>query len=456
MKADVTSLENLYRGFESQRKERLGGALPTWADALVQQAHSEWTEHGLPNRKNERWKYTSLDFLKKSELVPTGAGPQKPIDWSENPDLQAFFAMDAYRLVFNRGEFLDTQSTALPESCFFRTLPELLTTQVDAHGVEHFRDTLKRELADDEANSDLLTLSNSFLLDGFYLSIPRGQVIEKPLVILHLGYGDAEKETAVFTQSLIDIGPASDLRVLEVYWDLRTGSYFQKSHARYCIGEGAHLQRVVLQNEGPQARHIHGFSSELGRSANLTNSTVTLAAGLSRHNVRVDLMAEGAEAQVDGLYMTEDGEHSDHNIVLNHSQPNTTSRQLYKGVLSGRSRAVFNGKVVIHPKAQKSNAEQLNKNLLLSARAEVDTKPELEVYADDVKAGHGATTGQLNPDEIFYLCSRGIDGHEATRMVAEGFAREVIYRIPDETLRTTALEYLNRSLKDLDLMQESK
>jgi Fe-S cluster assembly protein SufD len=199
--------------------------------------------------------------------------------------------------------------------------------------------------------------------------------------------------------------------------------------------DGARLEHYRVQDESLAAFHIATTRAELGRSSSFDTTNITLGAKLSRHNLGVVMNEEGAECWVDGLYIVGDGQHTDTHSLIDHQRPQCTSRQLYKGILDGKSRAVFNGKVFVRRGALGTDAQQTNKNLLLSKDAHVDTKPQLEIFADDVKCAHGAAIGQLDEDELFYLESRGIHTDLARNLLTYGFAEEVIAKIKIESIK---------------------
>ncbi|HVF87595.1 MAG TPA: Fe-S cluster assembly protein SufD, partial [Pyrinomonadaceae bacterium] len=211
------------------------------------------------------------------------------------------------------------------------------------------------------------------------------------------------------------------------------------------VGEGARLVHYKVQRESERAFHVASTRAALGRGSSYDLTTITLGAQLSRHGVEVRLAAEGAECWVDGLYLVGEGQHADTHSLIDHQQPHCTSHQNYKGILDGKSRAVFNGRVFVHRDAQQTDAVQSNKNLLLSTEARVDTKPQLEIFADDVKCAHGATVGQLEEEELFYLASRGLHPELARNLLTYGFAEELIEKIKIESIKTQLDEaILNR------------
>ena len=215
----------------------------------------------------------------------------------------------------------------------------------------------------------------------------------------------------------------SSATIIESYRDLASchrvsaGSYFTNAVVEIVLKDGARLEHYRVQDESPEAFHVTTTRADLGRNSSFDTTNITLGARLSRHNLSVVMDHEGAECWVDGLYIVGDGQHTDTHSVIDHKQPHCTSHQLYKGILDGKSRAVFNGKVFVRHGAMGTDANQTNKNLLLSNEAQVDTKPQLEIFADDVKCAHGAAIGQLDEDELFYLESRGIHSDLARNLL---------------------------------------
>jgi Fe-S cluster assembly protein SufD len=223
--------------------------------------------------------------------------------------------------------------------------------------------------------------------------------------------------------------------VIESYASTTDSTYLTNTVVEIVLADNARLEHYKVQRESQSAFHIATTKAELGRGSNFNTTTITLGGQLSRHDINVKLDAEGAECAVDGLYIVGNGQHADTHSLIDHRQPHCTSRQLYKGILDGKSRAVFNGKVFVREGAQQTNAMQTNRNLLLSNEARVDTKPQLEIFADDVKCAHGATVGQLEDEELFYLASRGLHPDIARNLLTYGFAEEVIEKIKIESIK---------------------
>ena len=268
--------------------------------------------------------------------------------------------------------------------------------------------------------------------------------MKSPVQLLFLATSEASG-AAVFPRVLIVAERDSRLDLIETYASLGDAEYFTDAVVEVFVGEGARVTHYKVQDEGGRAFHIASTRAELSRGGAYDLTTVTLGARLSRHEIEVTLGGEGAECHVDGLYIVGTGQHTDTHSLIDHREPDCTSRQNYKGILDGKSRAVFNGRVYVHEGARQTDAEQSNKNLLLSTDARVDTKPQLEIYNDDVKCAHGATVGQLEEEELFYLLSRGLHPDLARNLLTYGFAEEIVERIKFESIRAQLDEaILNR------------
>ena len=268
------------------------------------------------------------------------------------------------------------------------------------------------------------------------LRIPARTKIETPILLLFVSEGTgAGTPLASFPRVLIVAEQASEATLIESYVSVGGESYLNDAVMEIVVEDSARLQHFRIQRESTEAFHIAFIRAQLGKNANYDTTAINLGAVLSRHDIDVTMDAEGAECSVDGLYMVDGRQHTDTHSVIDHRQPRCTSHQLYKGILDGRSRAVFNGKVFVRHGAQQTDARQTNKNLLLSNEARVDTKPQLEIFADDVKCAHGAAIGRLDEDEVFYLESRGINPTLARNILTYGFAEEVIEKIKIDSLK---------------------
>ncbi len=283
--------------------------------------------------------------------------------------------------------------------------------------------------------------------------MPANAVIEKPVNLLYLS-GLNDQPFASHPRNLIILSENSQATIIESYIGLDDSDYFTNTVTEVCMKQNAHLQHYKIQQESMQGYHVGNLNIAQAQDSNVESHSISLGGALVRNDIHSCLEATGAEIMMNGLYMATGRQHVDNHTRVDHLKPNTRSHEIYRGVLNDHARGVFNGKVVVHKDAQKTDAVQSNANLLLSDNAEVDTKPELEIYADDVKCAHGATVGQLDQDMLFYLRSRSIDETTAKSLLTYAFAGEVIRKIKLDPVRKR-LEYLVIGrLPEADLIRE--
>jgi Fe-S cluster assembly protein SufD len=262
---------------------------------------------------------------------------------------------------------------------------------------------------------------------------------------IHLLFIATQEDLAMHPRNLIRAAPGARATIIEHFAGPNDIAYFTNAVTHLVAGEGAEIEHVRVQQESARAFHVAALHARQAANSRIISHAFSLGALLSRNNIDIRLDAEGAAVTLNGLYVAGRRQHVDHHTRIDHARPRCISRETYKGVLDGAARAVFHGRIVVHPDAQKSDARQSNRNLLLSGQAEVDTRPQLEIHADDVQCAHSATVGQLDEQQLFYLRSRGVDASCAKAMLIEAFAREVIARIDFTPLR----ERLEHSLSDL-------
>jgi Fe-S cluster assembly protein SufD len=306
---------------------------------------------------------------------------------------------------------------------------EALGSAHEAKLREHF----ERSIQDGE--SGFTALNTALSTGGAFIFLPANTVVEVPIHLQFISESENGDAPASFPRVLIVAEDNSSATIVETYGSPGEGVYLTNAIVDVEIGSGARIQHLRVQRESPAAFHIAATHADLGPNASYDTTAINLGAALSRHTINVVMDHEGAECWVDGLYMIDGSQHSDTHSLIDHRRPHCTSHQLYKGILDGKSRAVFNGKVFVRHDAQQTDAKQTNKNLLLSDDARVDTKPQLEIFADDVKCAHGAAVGQLSEEEIFYLESRGLKPETARNLLTYGFAEEVIEKIKIESLK---------------------
>jgi len=401
-----------------------------WVELLRESAMDRFELLGIPSVKEEDWKYTNLASLAKANFQPTSA--ERPID-NELANSLAGFSYPETRgthLVLVNGVLhRELSSTSGLTNIVALDLSKAIADPT--HGVT-VREYLARNA--DYNDNGLTALNTAFLKSGVFILIPKDTKLDAPLQVTF--FSDAQQpNSATFPRALVVAEENSSATLIESYVGTGEGRYFTNAVVEIVLKDGARLEHYRLQRESNNAFHVATTSAKLGSASSYDTTSITLGGELSRHDISVSLDHEGAECWVDGLYVVGSGQHADTHSVIDHSQPHCTSHQLYKGILDGNSRAVFNGKVFVRPGAQKTDALQTNKNLLLSNEARVDTKPQLEIFADDVKCAHGAAVGQIDEDELFYLETRGLNQELARSLLTYGFAEEVIAKIKTDSLR---------------------
>lgn len=391
--------------------------VPAWLNDLRAAGWERFNEIGFPTarRGNERWKYTAVA-----------------------PIARVNFAYP----------FLTAESAENTEIDFgFSAVPALSAFNDD--GDNDDGDKLRQHLGSLAPLDDGFTaLNTAFLRDVAVVRVPDNSDAPVAVCVNHGGFPDPEGEQryARHPRTLILAGRNSSLTVVETYTGPAGPRYFTNAVTEILVGEGAQVDHYRLLNESPGAYHVGATRVHQERDSSFSSASFALGTALARNDFAVTLAGPGAYCSLNGLYYTGAGQHVDNLISIDHAQPRCASRLNYKGILDGDSRAVFGGEVVVRRNAQKSDAQQTDKNLLLSEDAEVDSKPSLMIYADDVQCSHGATAGQIDAQTLFYLRSRGLDLETASRMLVQAFAREIVDAVKPETLRNYLESLFDRSI----------
>lgn len=417
----------------------LHGGLPgkkiDWLESLRRNGADAFRAAGLPNRKVEAWKYTDLAALTKAGFTPD-AEPA-PVDKASLNALE-FGRQSNLRLVFVNGRYREDLSTIpdLPEGVTISPFTEVIQSKVPL-----VKDRLG-SLVDTGAHP-LAALNTALMTDGMLLHVQEDVVMEDPVEILWVGAGGAEPPL-YHTRNLILAEAGSRVTLVEHHVGLCIGSYFSNQVTEIFADDRAIVRHCKVQAETEEAFHVALTKARVGKDAMYDSFSFSTGGKVSRNEIRVLLDAPGADCRLNGAYMMKGEQHCDNTTFIDHAHPETTSKELYKGVLDGKSRGVFQGKITVRPGAQKADGQQMNRALLLSDTAEIDSKPELEIYADDVQCAHGATAGELDESALFYLCSRGIPETEARRILIEAFLNEVIDGIALAGMRSTLEHNISR------------
>ncbi|MCC5792834.1 MAG: Fe-S cluster assembly protein SufD [Legionellaceae bacterium] len=399
----------------------------SWLSPLRQQGAAELFRGGFPSTRDESWKYTRLD----SWLAQTY--PEAALAASL-PPIQTM-PVEAFQVVVNNGQ-ISYDSSLLPEGLQLLSLAEAAATASD--WVErHLNHIL-------QPSHGFHALNTAMLAKGVTIHVADNTHISLPLYLLHWQSGDTQ---AVHLRHLIVLGKNSSLSLIEDYHGAGNCDYYTNVVCEVWLEEGAVFTHTKIQRESKQASHIGHIAVTQNAKSEYRHHSLSIGGKLARSDVQVDFRQQQAHCLLNGIYAAAEGQHLDQQISCRHHVPHCQSEQNYKGIMQGKSRAVFNGTVFVAQDAQKTESRQQNKNLLLSPQAEVDTKPQLEIYADDVICSHGATVGQLDEEALFYLATRGIPAEQARPFLIQAFATENFNRMPNQSLALWMKDLLDRQME---------
>jgi Fe-S cluster assembly protein SufD len=411
-----------------QYEASAAASAPAWVREIRNSAIDRFAEQGFPTTKNEDWRFTRVrpllqhDFRLLDEFSQNGFSAERLGDLS-------FRDTGCHRLVFLNGHFAENLSSVgqLSDGLNITSLRNALETHGDL-----VRPHLARH-AQAEKNP-FVALNTAYLLDGAFVHIARGALIERPIHLLFISTAK-QNELMSHPRNLIVAEELAQATVIESYVGAEDNVYFTNAVTEVVVGDNADIEHHKIQKESRAAYHVASLNAYMGRDSRFSTDFVSMGGTLVRNDVNTVLDGEGIECTLDGLYMANGHQHVDNHTTIEHVQPHCESHELYKGILNGRARGVFNGRIHVHPDAQKTDAKQTNGCILLSDDAQINTNPQLEIYADDVKCTHGAFVGQIDEKAVFYLRSRGIKETDARHMLIHAFANEVLERIKVKPLR---------------------
>jgi len=428
--------KDFYRAQFAQLEPRLVGARLQWLQRTRAVAFERFAALGFPTLRDEDWKYTSVATLDKRafKFVPESFNGVS----ADQVDELALAA--SHLLVFVNGRHSPGLSRpgSLPRGAEVGSLAAAIADRPDRFEAVFTRDA-------EALVNGFTALNAAFWADGAHIDLAAGCAVDEPI---HLLFITTDADLALHPRNIIRAGAGSHAEIIEHYVGTNDAAYLTNAVTHIQADAGATIIHTKLQQEGLRGHHIADIRVEQGPDTRFTSQSFALGGLLSRNDIATRLDAPGCEATMIGLYMASGRQHMDHHTRIDHLRPRGTSREFYKGVLDGASRAVFNGKVIVHPDAQRTDAQQSNRNLLLSDNAEVDTKPQLEIYADDVKCSHGATVGQLDTEQIYYLRSRGMDDASARALLTFAFAEDVATRVSCVPLRARLEQLLRGRLPE--------
>ena len=421
--------------------ERISSNGADWAQTLRADAMESFKSLGFPTARkgNEKWKYTNVGPLAAEAFSYSLNGRATGVTLDEVKRVAPW--NDSWiNLVFVDGTYSEEFSSG-PNSNGGLVVKNL------AEAMASNSETVQRHLAQYATFEDdgFTALNTAFVQDGAFIEIPEGATIDTPIHLLFVSSGN-EHPTVTYPRILAVAGKGSKATILESYIGLSQDRYFTNSVFELVLEDGADVTHVRLLAESDDAYHIGVARVHLAQESKFYSSAFYKSVRLGRYDLYTLLNGDGCECHLNGLYSTSGRQHVDNYINIDHAKPNGTSRLLYKGILAGKSRAIFGGTVWVREGAMKTDAMQSDKNLVLSPDAEIDTKPALYIWADDVKCGHGATAGNIDMDTVFYMRSRGLDLETASRLLIYGFAAEVLERVSVEEYRTHLEELFLSSL----------
>lgn len=399
-----------------------------WLQKLRDDAILRFSNLGFPieRRGNEEWKYTNVGPLARIPFRPPPAHvPAKSMEM--NP--HGLAKSEKHRLVFLDGHYVEKLSSvsALPEG-----VQVVNFTEATAKAPELLQEHLAQYAS--VRTDAFVALNTAFIDHGALVHIADGIQVKEPILLSFISTAKDE-DTVTHPRILIVTGKETEATLLENYETLGDSRYFVNAVTEVIVGQNSNLRHYTMQQQSERAFHITNTQAILSRDASFSSVNIDLGGGLVRHNLNVLMQAEGANCNLHGLYMTTRSQHVDNQVVIDHAKGHTTTRELYKGILDGQSRTVFHGSIIVREGARKVDADQADKNLLLSDQAEADTKPAFWVYCDDVKCTHGASCGQIDEEALFYMQSRGISEYAARRFLVKGFVADIIDAIEYEPYR---------------------
>lgn len=404
--------------------------------ALRARARTAFDHLGIPTRKDEAWKYTNIEKALRHDYALLDSDATPIVDASDVADYR-IDGLDAYTLVVVNGtvvpELSDTDG--LPAGVHIGSLREAATSHADV---------VERHLGQyaDVESEAFIALNTASDLNGVFLQIDKSVTLERPIQIVHVT--NTDEDAFVQTRNLYLFGENSEALVVETYHSASDLKTFGNRVSEVVVERTARINLLQLQTEGDDASQVNTLQIEQDAASYFAAHTYTLGGALVRNNVNAVPNAEGCETHLYGLYILDGEQHVDNHTLVDHAKPNCYSNELYRGIVDGRSTGVFNGKVFVRRDAQQTNAYQSSQGVVLSDDASHHSKPELEIYADDVKCSHGSTTGEVEPEHVFYLRSRGLSEQQAKSLLLYAFAHDIVTELPHEALRT----YLDDLIED--------
>ncbi len=404
-----------------------GSSLP-WLTQLRARALQKFSAQGFPSPREEEWRYTNVSAIEKKLFSPSLS--RTTDSNAVTVELKSFQLEDAWTVVLVDGRFA-------PELSTLDDLPETVTVMAMADALQTHPEIVQQHLGQAVSLEEhsFIAFNTAWFTDGLFVHVPANIVLAKPIQILHIV---SRADVLAATRNLIVVEQQAEAQLIETYAGA-DAAYMTAAVTEVFVGQNAGLTLYKMQCESDKAYHFGGIYIKQARDARLQHHNFAFGALLARSDIHADL-DHASDCELNGLYLGIKRQHIDNHTRINHLKPYAVSREMYKGVLDDRARGVFQGRVIVAENAQKTDSQMNNRNLLLSDDAEADTKPQLEIYADDVKCGHGVTVGQLDEKSVFYLQSRCVDEETARNMLTFAFANEMVDKIKMKSLHDQVLE----------------
>ena len=398
----------------------------SYVHSIRSKAIKKFESEGFPTKKLESWKYTSLKRTLRYDykLFPSKKGT---IDFK---DIQDYLINDieSYKIVFVNGKYYSNLSETTHEGMDICILSSALTQSKYDLIIENYFDKISKK-------DGITSLNTAFSHEGAYIHIPKNIQVDKPIQILHFSTG--ENESLMFQpRNLIVVDENSQVEIIERYQSITNNNVLVNSVSEIYVNKKSNVKHYKIQNDKKSSSLIDNTFVSQEHSSSYNLHTFSFGGDLTRNNLNIFQNDQRIESTINGITIIDDKQHVDHNTLIHHKEPNCTSHQDYKGIYGGRSVGVFNGRVLVEKEAQKTNAFQANNNVLISDKASINTKPQLEIFADDVRCSHGCTIGQLDNNALFYLRSRGIPEKEATALMMFGFANKVLTSVQNQEIKS--------------------
>jgi len=427
-------------------EEHNNGSIPDFIKVIRKDSFQKLIDLGFPTQKVEDWKYTNIlpiveKNYKLSNLTETYKDKsviERSKDLINNDPIVA--DLSSNQIVFIDGHFVE-------ELTRVQNIDEIKIVNLKKAFKEN-ADLIAQYLNKyNQIENGFNALNNIFFNDGVFILIKDNLVEDEPIVVIYIQSDNQEQ--LINPRNLIVIGKNSKVRIIETYISLNDAKSFTNTISEIFVSENSFLEHYKFQNESLSGFHIGKIQAHLERNSNFTSHNLSFGSAIGRNDINIILDGEGAESHMYGLYFVKDKQHIDNHTLVDHAKPHCLSNEFYKGILAESSRGVFNGKIIVRKGAQKTNAYQSNKNLLLSGNAKIDTKPQLEIFADDVRCTHGATVGQVDDDSLFYLRARGIDEKTAKSLLVNAFANDVLSNMTFEPLRDKISDFVTKQMNEI-------